>query len=148
MKNQDPPTDERNLFISPAEVDKLRLVWIAMTTASVVYAILAWFVGPLDVMDSGFVRIVTMVAAGITGVLILVTFLMKPMLAAATGGNYTSFAIVRWALIEAIGPLGLILKILGAETLTAFAFIILSGALIATMPPSLNEGEELRQSLR
>jgi hypothetical protein len=148
MKNQDPPTDENNLFVSPAEVDKLRLVWIAMTVACGVYAAVAWFLTPLEVEDPGFVRTAVTAAGVLTALLIAAAFLMKPVLAAATQGNYTSFAIVRWSLIEAIGPLGIVLRALGADRLTALMFIILTGVLMVTMPPSLNEGEELRESKR
>jgi hypothetical protein len=148
MENQDPATDEKNLFVAPAEVDKLRLIWIGFVVVTFSYALIARFLSPLEAKEPGFLRMAVIVAAIISGTMIVVTFLMKSMLASMTRGSYTSFAIVRWAFIESMGPLGIILKIFGADTTTALAFILLSGVLLATMPPSLNEGEELRQSLR
>lgn len=146
MKNVDPPTDEKNPFVSPAEVDRLRLIWIAFVTASVIYGLIAWFL-QTTVSNADFpIRTIITVAGVFAGLMIVMAFLLKPMLVAMSGGSYTNFAVIRWAFIEAIGPIGIILKVLGADLMTALAFIALSGILLATMPPSLNEGEELRQS--
>jgi len=134
--------------IEPVTIDRLRVVWIVLISACIVYGALTWLLGPVYAVDPELLRWLVIFGAVFAGILLLTVFLLKQLIAGVTGSNYSSYAIVRWSLMELIGVMGLILRVLGGELMTSGAFILLGVVMILTMPPSLNEAEELDRMMR
>lgn len=98
----------------PAE-RRLGLVWGAMLGGVLVYAALAHFAVPslalsLDGELQGWILVFLAMTAGLH---VLVTLLLRQLIAALSRGNYVAYCLVRWALMEGIALYGLVLAFLG-----------------------------------
>ena len=132
----------------PSIIDKLKVIWIVMLSAAIIYGGLAWILGPVAAVDPELSRWLVIFGAVFAGIILLAVFLLKQLIAGLTGDNYVSYAVVRWSMVEMIAIFGLVLRIVGSDVLTALAFVALGLAMLATMPPSLNEADELEDLIK
>ena len=100
--------------LAPAE-HKLGVIWVAMLASVVVYLGLALTVAPawslsIDGELKGWILVFLAMTAGLH---VLVTLLLRQLLAALTRGSYVAYCVLRWALMEAIAVYGLVLAFLG-----------------------------------
>lgn len=96
---------------------KLGVIWAAMLLAVFVYAALAFTLGgqyavTLDQELQGWILVFLAMTAGLH---VLVTLLLRQILAALSRGNYVTYCILRWALMEGIAIYGLVLAFLGVD---------------------------------
>lgn len=106
---------------------KLGLIWAAMLLAPVVYAVLAMLVAPTaKVTIDRELRTWIMIFLSMTaGLHVLTTLLLRQALAALSKARYSTYCILRWALMEGIGIYGLVLALLGVGIgITAFFFAV------------------------
>lgn len=122
--------------VAPNE-KSLPVIWIAMMVSIVVYAAVAWFFGPdltltLDKEAEGWLLTFLAMSAGLH---VLVVFLLRQMIAAVSRSSYTTFCVIRWALMEGIGLYGLVLALFGVDVLIAMLFFAVALMLIASAKP-------------
>lgn len=86
---------------------------------------------------------VTRIIEGIAGVLTVLIFVMRSLLAGRT--RYLSFCIARWALAEAIGLCGFVLYFLGASATLFFTFLGWALVLLVFFRPRPEGEEEFEQ---
>ncbi len=112
--SHDSPEHRRAQSRATAE-QKLGVIWAAMLGAVVLYAMLALTVAPrvgqsLEGELQGWILVFLAMTAGLH---VLVSLLLRQLLAALSKGSYVAYCILRWALMESIAVYGLILAFLG-----------------------------------
>lgn len=107
---------QRAQTLSKSE-SKLDVIWVAMLLAVFVYAAIAFTLGgrysvEIDREIQGWILVFLAMTAGLH---VLVTLLLRQLIAALARGNYVAYCVVRWALMEGIAIYGLVLAFLGVD---------------------------------
>lgn len=110
----DSPEHARAQSLSAAE-QKLGVIWAAMLGAVALYAVLALTVAPrvessLEGELQGWILVFLAMTAGLH---VLVSLLLRQLIAALSRGSYVTYCVIRWSLMEGIAIYGLILAFLG-----------------------------------
>ena len=112
------PTDELERAQTPsAREQQLGVIWAALLFSVALYALLAatvvdGFAATIDRELQGWILVFLAMTAGLH---MLVTLLLRQLIAALSRGSYTTYCILRWALMEGIAVYGLVLALLGVD---------------------------------
>jgi len=129
---------------SPYDTSKLRRLWLPFLTSLPIYAAILFLVDSgSSSSNPGFLRMFTIVLGTLAFAELLFVFLAKGLLASLTGGNYQTFCIVRWALLESIAVFGLILHFVGASAMTGLVFLAVALATLVISGPKPDEAAEV-----
>lgn len=126
-----PPSSQPSLLV-------VRLVWAAFMTAVLVYAVVAFVVlSPPSPSAEG--KWILLAVAALSGAQLAAAFAF-PALITRQAENYLQACIIRWAMLEAVGVYGILLRILGAAPATCGIFMIASLVGLSLLGPS-EDGE-------
>lgn len=118
----------------------LYIVWLALFASTLAYAVVG-IVAPSRTDDQAMaadnLNTLAQVLALLAFTNILVTFLIRPMMAKATA--FAPYMIVRWALCESAAIFGLVLRFSGADVSIMAGFIVAGALAILLTPPNQAE---------
>jgi hypothetical protein len=139
----------------------LKIIWLAMMMSLAIYLVVAFLAGPgigvsMSEETLGILRLILYVLAFIT--LIAIRFVKTVVLSNKIQSNhptqdarqtvfqrYQSATIVALALSESIGIYGLVLFLIGKNTLDLYLLIIISAVAMFMYRPSMHEVSILMQ---
>ena len=123
------------------------IIWAALAMSVLVYAgvgVVLRMTGNMPPMDPETAKLLTLVFAGVA--------LMETVLAVAVlgkilarSGNFLTYCIVRWALMESTAIFGLVLMIMGVDLEIAGAFIVWGLLWILILAPTSRSKEKFEE---
>jgi hypothetical protein len=118
----------------------LYVVWLALFASTLAYAAVG-VVAPArsdeQAMPSDNLNTLAQVLALLAFTNILVTFLIRPLMAKASA--FAPYMIIRWALCESAAIFGLVLRFVGADISIMSGFIVAGALAILLTPPNQAE---------
>jgi hypothetical protein len=132
----------------PQDQAVLWILWGAFTGSLFIYALVGYLIQQLSERPpvSELLSLLIPVFGGIALMAAILPFALGPTI--AKQANYQAYSIIRWALAEAVGILGLMLFILGASWLIFAAFLGWALLLELRLRPTPDDREQFQRRKR